>query len=150
MSKCGHPDPPAVVVGVLTVVGRDALREALQQLAHLAASTIEVGFSPLDQLDPVAVGVAHEAQPVAAVADRVRRPLGLDSLAASRSSAPSRSWVEISDVPVAGADLVGLVTTEVVGQLEPRLGAVIGEAHEHVDRFVADRRPPISSKPSAL
>ena len=38
----------------------------------------------LDQLDPVAVGIAHEAQAVAALADRVGRALGLDALPGER------------------------------------------------------------------
>ena len=32
------------------------------------------------------------------------------------------------------------VDAEVVSQLEPGLGAVVGQAHEHVDRLFADRR----------
>jgi hypothetical protein len=32
--EMGHPDPPRVVVGVLSIVGCHPLREALQQLAH--------------------------------------------------------------------------------------------------------------------
>jgi L-alanine-DL-glutamate epimerase-like enolase superfamily enzyme len=40
---------------------------------------------------------------------------------------------------VAGADLVGLVAADVVGQLEPR--PVAGQAHEDVDRLLADRDP---------
>src|SRR5581483_10148163 len=43
-------------------------------------------------------------------------------------------------VAVAGPDLVGPVLVLVPGQLEPR--AVAGEAHEDVDRLVADGDPP--------
>ena len=39
------------------------------------------GYPALDQLDPVAVGIADEADPRAALAHRVRRLLGLDALA---------------------------------------------------------------------
>src|SRR3954454_252498 len=93
-----------------------------------------------DQLDPVAVRVAHEAEPRAAVADRVGRPLGLD--ADARQALERRVQVvdRERDVPVAGPDVVGLVLVPVPGELEPR--PVAGQAHEDVDRLVADRNPP--------
>ena len=55
-----------------------------------------------------------------------------------RSSVASRSGGGHRDVVVAGAQLVR-VDAEVVGQLQAR--AVAGEAHEDVDRLVADRHP---------
>src|ERR671922_2821597 len=101
-----------------------------------SATTANSG-DPLDQLDPVAVRITHEANPRAALADAVWRPLRLD---AGRSEALER-LVEVigrdRNVAVAGADLVRLVTSEVVGQLEPR--PVARQSHEDVDRLVADR-----------
>src|SRR5437588_2576862 len=71
----------------------------------------------LDQLDAVAVGVAHEAQPRAALADAVGRLLGLDALLGE----PRQRRVEVAgrdrDVVVAGAELVA-VDPVVVRQLE--------------------------------
>src|SRR3954454_20864820 len=92
-----------------------------------------------DQLDAVAVGVAHEADPRAALPDPVGRLLGLDAVAAE----PLERAVEVvdgqRDVVVARAELV-VVDAVVVGQLEPV--AVARETHEHVRRLVADRHPP--------
>src|SRR5262249_14268622 len=74
-----------------------------------------------DPFDPVVVRIAHEAQAIAALADRVRRALGLDPLLLE----PGQSGVEVRggdrDVPVGSAELVG-VHAEVVGQLELGLG----------------------------
>src|SRR5205085_11215591 len=50
-------------------------------------------------------------------------------------------------VPVAGAELVR-VDAEVVRQLEPV--AVTGQAHEDVDRLVANRHPPALLEPERL
>ena len=72
-----------------------------------------------DELDPVAVRVAHEAQPRAVLAHRVRRLLGLDALLAQARRASRRGRRRHRDVVVAGAQLVG-VDAEVVGQLQPR------------------------------
>src|SRR3954453_8106583 len=92
-----------------------------------------------DQLDAVTVGIAHEADPRAALADPVGRLLGFDAVAAE----PLEGAVEVvdgeRDVVVARAELV-VVDAVVVGQLEPV--AVARNAHEHVDRLVADRHPP--------
>src|SRR4029079_19044597 len=70
---------------------------------------------------------------------RVGRLLGLDAVAGE----PLERAVEVRDrerdVVVAGAELVG-VDAVVVGELEAI--AVAGEAHEDVDRLVADRHPP--------
>src|SRR5204863_9037147 len=94
-----------------------------------------------DELDPVAVGVAHEAQPVAAVADGVRRLLGLDALLGQVLEGPIEIVRGDRDVSVARPQVVA-VDAEVVGQLEARHVAVAGLVHEHVDRLVADRDPP--------
>src|SRR5262249_47921133 len=60
----------------------------------------------LDDLDPVAVGVAHEAKPRAALAHGIGRLLGLNPL---RGQLGERA-IEIvggdRDVPITGADLV--------------------------------------------
>ena len=110
MSKVRHPDPPAVVVGVLAVVGGHALREALEQLAHRGGvDHLNARCSAsLDQLDAIAVGVTDEAQPVAAIADRVRRPLGLDPLIGQTLERRVEVGRRDRDVPVPGADLVRL------------------------------------------
>src|ERR671924_1049231 len=92
----------------------------------------------LDELDPVLVWIADEADPRAALADPVRRPLRLDPL--SRQFVERR--VEVvdgqRDVAVAGPDLIR-VDAEVVRQFE--LGRVFAwDAEEVVDRLVADRQ----------
>ena len=93
-----HADPPAVVVGVLAIVGGDALGEALQQLAH--GGGVDHRQLPLDQLDPVAVGVAHEAEPAAAVADPCTAGFsGSIPCSASRARVASRSAVVIAMWP---------------------------------------------------
>src|SRR5919198_2039333 len=109
--------------------------------AHAAVATSRrnlCGLRGLDELDPVPVGIAHEAQARPALPHAIGRALGLDSL----SGEALQRRVEIvdrdRDVPVAGAELVA-VDAEFVRQLEPI--AVAGEAHEDVDRLVADRQP---------
>ena len=91
----------------------------------------------LDELDAVTVGIAHEADARAVLAHRVGRLLGVDSLLGE----PAERRVEVRrgdrDVVVARAQLVA-VDAEVVGQLESR--PVAGQAHEDVDRLVADRQ----------
>src|SRR5215210_4231705 len=44
------------------------------------AGNVRRSFSALDQLDAIAVGIAHEAESRAALAHGVRRFLGLDAL----------------------------------------------------------------------
>ena len=74
--------------------------------------------SRLDQLDAVAVRVAHEADPRAALAHRY------GGFSGSMPFSPSCASVAVEvvdgqrDVVVAGAELVG-VDAVVVGQLEP-------------------------------
>src|SRR4051794_6975845 len=92
----------------------------------------------LDELDPVAVRIADEAQARAALADAVRRLLGLDALLAQALEGAVEILHGDRDVVVAGAELVA-VDAVVVGQLEPRI--VARQAHEDVDRLVADRHP---------
>ena len=93
----------------------------------------------LDELDPVPVRIADEADPAAALAHLVGRLLGLDALAGKALERPVQVLDGHGDVVVAGAHLVR-VDAVVVGQLQPR--AVAGEAHEHVDGLVADGHPP--------
>src|SRR6185295_16317665 len=90
-----------------------------------------------DELDPVAVRVADEAEPRAAFAHRVGRALGLDPLPRELLERPVEVVHAQRDVAVGGAELVR-VDAEVVGELEPV--AVSGQAHEDVDRLVADRQ----------
>src|SRR4029077_6625407 len=75
--------------------------------------------SALDELDPVAVGVAYEAQPRAALADGVGRLLGLDALVGQPGQRPVEVLDGHCDVVVAGAELVA-VDAVVVRQLEAR------------------------------
>src|SRR4051794_24028823 len=93
----------------------------------------------LDQLDPVVVRVAHEADAVAALAHGVRRPLGLDALLRELGERAVEVVDRDRDVAVAGADLIGPVLVLVPSQLEPR--AVARKAHEDVDRLVANGEP---------
>src|SRR4051812_15550332 len=93
------------------------------------------GSALLDELDAVPVRVTDEAQPRAALANRVGRLLGLDAHAREALQGPVHVLDGDRDVVVAGAEVVG-VDAVVVGQLEPP--AVAGEAHEDVDRLVAD------------
>src|ERR671924_1153327 len=92
----------------------------------------------LDELDPVLVWIADEADPRAPLAHPVRRPLRLDPL--SRQFLERR--VEVvdgqRDVAVAGPDLIR-VDAEVVRQLELRR-VLAWDAEEVVDRLVADRQ----------
>src|ERR1700733_1142369 len=96
--------------------------------AIVAVSTIwrlPTSSGLLDDLDPVAVRVAHEAEPVAALADRVRRTLRLDPL---RGQVLQRAVHVLrcdGDVSVPGADVVGLVAAEVERQLQPGIVAVL-------------------------
>src|SRR5213083_880552 len=71
----------------------------------------------LDELDPVLVRIAHEAQARAALADRVGRTLGLDALPGQALQGRVQIVDGDRNVAVAGADLVR-VDAEVVGQLE--------------------------------
>src|SRR4029079_7160017 len=90
----------------------------------------------LDDLDPVAVRVPHEADPRAALADGVGRLLRLDPLLLELVERSVEVGRGDRDVVVAGAELVR-VDAEVVGQLEAVL--VSGQPHEDVDGLVADR-----------
>src|SRR5919197_3742362 len=64
------------------------------------------GALPLDELDPVAVRIAHEAEPRAAFAHAIGRPLGLDSLPGEPLQRPVEVVDRDGDVAVAGAELV--------------------------------------------
>src|SRR5579875_442619 len=96
----------------------------------------------LDDLDPVAVRVTHEAESVAALAHPVGRALRLDPLLGQTREHRVEIVGRDRDMAVASADLVGLAAADVVGQLQPRLRTVIWHRHEYVDRLVADRHPP--------
>src|SRR5215211_2697294 len=89
----------------------------------------------LDELDPVAVRIAHEAQAVAALAHGVRRLLGLDALPRELGECAVEILGRDRDVVVAGAEVVA-VDARVVGELEPR--AVVGQAHEDVGRAIGE------------
>src|SRR3954451_15133706 len=93
----------------------------------------------LDQLDAIAVRVAHEADPRPALAHAVGRLLGLDALVLQVREGRIEVGRRDRDVVVAGAELVGLDAV-VEGQLQAVL--VAGQAHEDVDRLVADRHAP--------
>ena len=94
-------------------------------------------YRTFDQLDAVAVGIAHEAD--ARRAHEVRRALGLHALLVERGEGRVEVVDLDRDVAVAGADLVRLGAVVVVRQLEPGLGiARVGE--EMIRGLVADRR----------
>src|SRR4051812_8936574 len=101
----------------------------------------------LDELDPVAVRIAHEAEPRAALANAVGRLLGLDPLLAEALERAVEVLDGDRDVVVAGAELVA-VDAVVVRQLEARV--VTGQPHEDVDRLVADRHASPLLEPERL
>ena len=75
------------------------------------------GARALDHLDSVAVRIAHEADPRAALAQAVRRLLGLDALLGEVRQRGVQIVDGQRDVVVARAEVVG-VDAVVVGQLE--------------------------------
>jgi Recombinase/Recombinase zinc beta ribbon domain len=84
--------------------------DAILRRARLAAS--------LDQLNPIRIGISNEADAGAAVAHLVRRPLGLDPVAALELLERAVEVVHADrDVPVPGSDVVRAAVV-VVGQLE--------------------------------
>src|SRR5439155_6287616 len=103
------------------------------------ARSLDLSSAAVDQLDPVAVRIAHEAKERAAFAHAIRLALRLDPLLAQAREGRGEVVDRESDVPVPRSELVG-VDPEVVRQFEPIL--VAGQAHEDVDRLVADRQPP--------
>src|SRR3954447_24472171 len=95
-----------------------------------------------DQLDPVAIGIADEADAVAlgAAAGAVGGLFGLDpQLRQAGEGVVEVAVDEQGDVVVAAAVLVA-GDAVVVGELEARVFA--GQGHEDVDRLLADRHPP--------
>src|SRR4051794_28819185 len=105
-----------------------------------ASSTVGLDpAAPLDELDPVAVRVAHEADQRAVAADVVRRPLGPDVLLGQLAEGVLQGRHGQRDVVVARAEVIGL-DPRVPGQLQAV--AVAGEAHEHVDGAVGQVHPP--------
>src|SRR6266498_4195396 len=109
--------------------------------AALKRRISNVGLPPraLDQLDAVAVRIPDEAEPRAALAHGVRGAFRLDALLGEARERAVQIVHGDGDVAVAGSKLVG-IDAEVVGQLEAR--AVSGEAHEDVDRLLANRHAP--------
>jgi hypothetical protein len=107
-------------------------------------------LGPLDDLDPVAVGIAHEAQARAALAHAVGRLLRLDPLLGEAGERRVEVLRGDRDVAVAGADLVRLLAADVVRQLQARRVAVARHVHEHVDRLVADRHATDLLEPERL
>src|SRR3954453_59071 len=83
-----------------------------------AASPSGERLALLDQLDPVAVRVAHEADAGAALPDAVGRLLRVDALVGQRRERLVEVVDRQRDVVVTRAELVG-VDAEVVGELEP-------------------------------
>src|SRR2546428_13862571 len=75
------------------------------------------------------------------MADRVGRLLGIDAFLCQAGERAVDVVGRDRDVPVAGADVVG-VHAEVVGELQPRHVTVAGLVHEHVDRLIANRNAP--------
>ena len=121
-----------------TVLGEHRLTQIrrAERIRVRPVLALDHGVAALDQLDAVAVGVAHEAQARAALAHGVGRLLGLDALPGQAGQRRVEVVDGDRDVVVAGAQLVG-VDAEVVGQLQAR--AVAGQPHEDVDGLVADR-----------
>src|SRR5918994_2040036 len=105
--------------------------------ASLAGSLTRVS-ALLDQLDAVAVGVADEADPAAALAHAVRRLLRVDALAGELAQRRVEVVDRQRDVVVARAELVR-VDAVVVGELEA--DAVAPEDHATVARLPAVRHP---------
>ena len=95
----------------------------------------------------IAVWVADEAESGAPLAHGVRRALGLDPLAGELLERPVEVVHCKRDVAVAGAQLVG-VDAEVVGELQAVV--VPWQAHENVDRLVANRKLPALLEPERL
>src|SRR6187431_2605613 len=109
--------------------------------------SVRANSSLLDELDPIAVRVADEAESGAPLSHSVRRALGLDPLAAELLERPVEVVHGERDVAVAGTELVG-VDAEVVGELQAVV--VPGQAHENVDRLVANRKLPALFEPECL
>ena len=101
-------------------------------------------LAALDQLDPVAVRVLHEAEPRAALADRVRRALRLDALTRELRKRAVEVVDADRDVPVARAELVAAAVV-VERQLEHRL--LVADREEVVGRLASARRGRCRSRP---
>src|SRR5215831_7095138 len=86
----------------------------------------------LDDLDPIGIWVPDEAEPVAALAHRVRLALGLDPLLLQARERRVEVVDAYGDVPVARAQLVRAPVV-VEGQLEHRL--LVAEREEVVRRL---------------
>src|SRR2546421_13045879 len=97
----------------------------------LRAATERALSAHLEQLHAIAVGIFDEREAVAALADRVRRLLGLDAPLAQTGERRVDVVGCDRDVPVAGADVVA-VDVEVIGQLPLGHVAVAGLVPEDV------------------
>src|SRR5947208_1245297 len=86
-----------------------------------------------DDLDPVAVGITDEAEPRAALAHLVRRPLGLDALLRETRKRALQVVDADRDVAVTGSEVVRPAVV-VEGELELLLLA--GKAEEVVRRLL--------------
>src|SRR5665648_614259 len=95
----------------------------------------------LDDLDAVVVGIFHEHEPRAALADGVRRLLRLDALFSETGQRAVEVVAGDRYVTVSGADVVR-IDAEVVGELKARHVAVAGLVHEDVEGLIADRDAP--------
>ena len=95
----------------------------------------------LDQLDPVAVGVADEAdsRPFGSPTGAVRRLLRPDAVARQFVESPLQVLDRERNVVVARSEVVR-VDPVVVGQLED--GVLAWQPHEDVDGLVADGHAP--------
>src|SRR5207253_3518362 len=100
-------------------------------------SAVARRLAALDDLDAVVVRVADEAEARAALAHRVRRPLGFDALFAEAGQRAVEILDADRDVAVAGAELVGAPVV-VVRQLEDVL--LVADREEVVRRFQLERR----------
>src|SRR5439155_21357096 len=101
--------------------------------AHLARrGGGAAGLAAFGQLDAVAVRIADETEARTALAARVRRPLGLDSLARALCEGSVEVLDPDRDVPVAAAEVVA-ATVVVECQLEHRL--LVADREEVVRRL---------------
>src|SRR6266496_866439 len=99
----------------------------------------EALFRPTESVDDrkLSIRIAHEAQQRAALAHAVRLAFRLDPLLTQPFERHGEVVDRQGDVSVPGSELIR-VDAEVVCQLQPV--AVAGQAHEDVDRLVADRQ----------
>src|SRR5215213_4117908 len=121
--------PNGVVMRVMATscwTGKRRYPPLLGTIPEVASGSQGARTLVLDELDAIAVGVAHEAD--ARCADEVGSALGLHALLVKGSEGRVEVVDTDRDVPVARADLVRLGAVVVVRQLQPRLGITrVGE-----------------------